>query len=178
MLSRNPLLQKTPHPLEKAYHDHSFKLRHALSNPVPEDFYFRPGSLPERRFQQAQHDFVVATYGARIAGKAPAVGDIPPERPLDEVDRLKWVKEDEARGEQSLERLPEQELFCLTQDKNSGKWGLPTVLASGKAPLHEVIESELTGVGGAFDGTGMDTWLVTKKPIGYINENGQRVSPV
>lgn len=91
---------------------------------------------------------------------------------------MKWVKEDEARGEQSLERLPEQELFCLTQDKNSGKWGLPTVLASGKAPLHEVIESELTGVGGAFDGTGMDTWLVTKKPIGYINENGQRVSPV
>ena len=167
-------MTKTLHPLEKTYLDFNLKLRHALSNPIPERFYFREGSLGERRFQLSEYEYVKEIYGKELSGPAPKVGDIPPERPVTEFERDHWVKKDEQRGEKSLERCPESEIFCLVQDK-SGRWDLPIVTLNQDETLSGSIDRWITGTEGWFDGKTMDTWLVTRKPVGLVKKGDDRV---
>jgi large subunit ribosomal protein L46 len=104
----------------------------------------------------------------------PEVGEMPVEDKEVEVDRYKWEKEDAARGEKSLERVPEGEVFCLVE--RDGKWELPGVRVKRGESLHDALERGVTGVEGAMKGEGLDTWLVTKKPIGMIKQGEQYVS--
>jgi len=168
-------LTKTPHPLETAYYDHTRDIRHALSNPLPESFYFREGSLPHRRWQQSEWEYLNKTYGSIIAGPAPEVGDIPAERPVEETSRDHWEKNDAERGDKSLERFPEEEVFCLVEKKEGG-WGFPEVVLKEGEGLHEAVEGRITGLDGWFGGKTMDSWLVTKKPIGFVKNGEERVS--
>lgn len=173
LLSRNPLLTPSLHPFEKAYYERNFKIRHALSNPVPKDFYFKTGSLSLRRFQGSEHEMETQWYGEKLAGPAPKIGDVPPEPAHDDVPRDHWAKQDEARGEKSLERRPEEEVYLLVQSK--GKWGFPGQDMQQGEALDEAI-SRITGTEGSLDGKTMDTWLVTRKPIGVIRDGDKRVS--
>ena len=178
LLSRPPLIQRTPHELETAYYIHSLRMRQALSNHIPESFYFRSGSLPHRRYKIAAHAFDVAAFGPEIAGPAPNVGEIPEERPIEAMPRDKWWKEDGERGNKSLERYPEDEVFCLVQDKSGEKkWGFPEVVVREGETLHGALETGLTSVDGALGGQTMDTWIVTRKPIGVVRDGQERVRP-
>lgn len=180
LLSRTPLLLRTPTPLESTYYAHSHTLRHALSNPPSTEFYFRPDSLPLRRFQLSEHAFRTRTYGGELAGPVPEVGDLPTESGIEEVDRDKWAREDSGRGEKSLERMAEEEVFCLVMRKEGqgeeGKWEFPSVDVGDGEGLHEAVERGLGGVDGGLGGRGMDSWLVTRKPIGVIHDGDTRVS--
>lgn len=173
LLSRAPLLTRTPSPLAQAYYDRSLKIRHALSNPTATNFYFKPGSLPLRRFQEAEYAKEVEYYGAKLVGKAPDVGDVQPEPELVETARDHWAKADEARGETSLERCPEEELFCLIESK--GKWTFPSTEVKAGEGLDEAVTARITGVDGALQGKSLDTWLVTRKPIGVVRDGEKRV---
>lgn len=176
MLSRQPLLTKTLHPVEETYYAHNLNIRHALSNPISEEFYFKEGSLPHRRWRRSEWEYLKKTYGEDIAGPEPDKGaDIPPERPVEEFARDHWVKEDAKRGEKSLERYPEEEVFCLVQRKDGGAWGFPEVGLEKGETLHGVVESKITGEKGWFGGKTMDTWLVTKKPVEHSKEGEERV---
>ncbi|RSH92615.1 54S ribosomal protein L17 mitochondrial [Saitozyma podzolica] len=135
LLSRPPLLTPSAHPLESAYYAHSSSVRSALSNPAPTQFYFKPGSLPLRRFQRSQHQHELETFGPRLAGSAPDVGDVPGEAPVEEVARDHWVKEDSERGEKSLERWPEEEVYCLVKDGK--RWSFPSTTVEKGEGLDE-----------------------------------------
>lgn len=176
LLSRPPLLTPTPTQLESTYHKYTTSLQHAISNPASQtqNFYFKSGSLPLRRFQASNHAYELSTYGSKIAGKAPELGDIPAETPVVEIARDEWEKKDSARGEKSLERQPEGEVFLLVKGKDS-KWGFPrTQVAQGES-LEEAV-GRIRGVRGQLGGEGMDSWLVTKKPIGSISSASDIVS--
>ncbi|ORY28653.1 hypothetical protein BCR39DRAFT_534699 [Naematelia encephala] len=172
ILSRPPLLQHSPSELESTYHASNLALRNAISNPTPTNFYFRAGSLPARRFDLRTYEYESATFGKSIAGKAPDVGDIPGEPEVTVLPRDKWEKEDAARKEKSLERWPEEEIFCLVKEK--GKWKFPTTRVQDQEVLHEAVDKRLTGVQGALGGEGLDSWLVTKKPIGVVKNGEER----
>ncbi|WVQ85453.1 hypothetical protein IAT38_007618 [Cryptococcus sp. DSM 104549] len=175
LLSRPPLLTPTPNTFEEAYHAHSRKVEHALSSPLPTEFYFKGGSLPLRRHLVAEHELVTETYGKEMAGKAPDVGDIPAETEYEVIERDHWEKEDAARGDRSLERKPEEEVFCLVQQKGKdGKWGFPTVQTEPLEGLDEAVTRGITGVEGSLGGKKMDSWLVTKKPVGLIKDGESR----
>lgn len=175
LLSRTPLLTPTPQPFEKAYYERNFKIRHALSNPVSTDFYFKTGSLAMRRFLGSEHELERKFYGDKLAGPKPKIGDVPPEPAHESTPRDHWVKADEARGEKSLERCPEEELFCLVQTK--GKWTFPsTDMKIGEAL--DAAVTRITGLQGSLDGKTMDTWLVTRKPVGLVRDGDKRVSPL
>ena len=179
LLSRTPLLTRSLHPLEATYHAHSLHLRHALSNPPPTEFYFRPDSLPFRRFILAEHAFTSSTYGEELAGPKPDVGDLPGELEIEEVARDRWEREDTGRGEKSLERWAEEEVFCMVKrkDGNGGeKWEFPGVTIGVGEGLHEAVERGLVGVDGGLGGRGMDTWLVARKPVGVLRNGDARVS--
>ncbi|GFZ43199.1 hypothetical protein JCM24511_00918 [Saitozyma sp. JCM 24511] len=172
LLSRPPLLTPSAHPLEAAYYAHSASVRSALSNPAPTQFYFKPGSLPLRRFQRSQHQHELETFGPRLAGSAPDVGDVPGEAPVDEVARDHWVKEDSERGEKSLERWPEEEVYCLVKDGK--RWSFPSTTVEKGEGLDEAVKRGLVGVEGKLGGQGMDSWLVTRKPVGLLKDGEAR----
>jgi large subunit ribosomal protein L46 len=174
LLSRHALLTPTPEPLAKAYYDYQTKLRHALSNPVPTDFYFKSGSLALRRFLESEHAVEEKFYGAKVAGPKPELGDVQPEPPLEEKSRDHWEKADASRGERSLERFPEEEVFCLVQAK--GKWTFPSTSLQAGEGLDEAVTERIIGVKGQLNGQGMDTWLVTRKPVGLVRNGEERVS--
>lgn len=174
LLSRHALLTPTPEPLAKAYYAYQTKLRHALSNPLPTDFYFKSGSLALRRYLESEHQVEEKFYGSKIAGPTPDLGEIQPEPPLEEIPRDHWEKADAERGERSLERFPEEEVYFLVQSK--GKWTFPSTSLQAGEGLDEAVTSRITGVTGQLGGQGMDTWLVTHKPVGLVRNGEERVS--
>lgn len=127
-----------------------------------------------RRYAESEYAKERSYYGERIAGKAPDVGEVQPEPELVETARNHWAKADEARGDSSLERAPEEELFCLVQSK--GKWTFPSTVVQNGETLDLAVKNRITGVEGGLGGNTMDTWLVTAKPIGLIREGDKRVS--
>jgi hypothetical protein len=102
------------------------------------------------------------------------VGDLPAELEVEVMERDHWVKADLERGERSLERMPEEELYCLVQ--REGRWEFPrTDVKKGEA-LDEAVKRGLVGVEGEMGGRGMNSWVVTKKPVGVVREGEDRVS--
>ncbi|TYJ53736.1 hypothetical protein B9479_005644 [Cryptococcus floricola] len=174
LLSRSPLLTPTPTPLETSYHAHSRSIAHALSNPLPTDFYFKTGSLPLKRHLVREHQYETEIYGEKLAGKAPDVGEIPAETDYEEIARNHWEQADAQRGDKSLERKPEEEVFCVVKTKEGGKWTFPGVEAGRLEPMHEAVERGITGVEGSLGGQGMDSWLVTRKPVGLVKDGESR----
>jgi large subunit ribosomal protein L46 len=84
-----------------------------------------------------------------------------------------WEQEDSKRGEKSLERQPELELYCLVQGKD-GKWEVPKVQLEQGESLDDAV-GRIRGVGGWMEGQSMDTWLVTRKPIGSLKSDKEIV---
>ncbi len=142
LVHRAPLLTPTPHPLEAAYHAYSASLHAALANPAPTDFYFKKGSLLERRFVLAQWEAERERFGARLAGKRPDVGDIPGEEAVVLQHR---EPEGEGGGEGSgeadrtkLERRGDRSVYLVVREKGSDAWTLPSGPLEGSENLHEV----------------------------------------
>lgn len=129
-----------------------------------------------RRFQLSNHASELATFGPKLAGKAPALGDVPAEAEVQEVPRDQWAKDDATkRKEKSLERYPEEEVYCLVKQK--GKWTFPRVpieFHRGEG-LDETVRRGVLGVEGSLGGRGMDSWVVSRKPIGMTQEGEERV---
>lgn len=90
------------------------------------------------------------------------------------LSRDHWEKADSDRGERSLERFPEEEVFCLVE--TGGKWGFPRAEVKKGEGLDEAIRRGLTGVEGELGGKGMDSWIVARKPVGVVREGDARVS--
>jgi large subunit ribosomal protein L46 len=140
LIHRAPLLTPTPSVFDQAYHQYSSSLRLALSNPIPTEFYFKKGSLTERRFSRAQWQREKAVFGEKLAGKQPDVGELPAE---DEVKlNVRESEEDvsdvSSESAKKLERKGDGNLYLLVKNKESGKWSLPTGVLQGGEALHEV----------------------------------------
>ncbi|WWC58539.1 mitochondrial 54S ribosomal protein mL46 [Kwoniella dejecticola CBS 10117] len=177
ILSRNPLLTPTPSELESSYNSYSRALKHSLSTPLPTEFYFKSGSLPLRRYLKQENEYEKEIYGERLSGgKVEGVDDIPPETEYEVLPRDHFLNQDEAAGlgEQSLERYPEEEVYCLVQSKQTNKWGFPNAPVGRLESLDEVVSAKIIGVEGQLDGKGMDSWLVTRKPVGMYKDGEQR----
>ncbi|KAG7571122.1 hypothetical protein FFLO_00947 [Filobasidium floriforme] len=168
LIHRAPLLTPTPSAFDQAYHQYSSSLRLALSNPIPTEFYFKKGSLTERRFSRAQWQREKAVFGEKLAGKQPDVGELPAE---DEVKlNVRESEEDvsdvSSESAKKLERKGDGNLYLLVKNKESGKWSLPAGGLQGGEALHEAASRTVaTQVGQE-----MDLWLVTRKPVGLIEE--------
>ncbi|WWD18045.1 hypothetical protein CI109_102492 [Kwoniella shandongensis] len=177
LLSRPPLITPTPTPFESAYYSHSQSVQHALSSPLPLEFYFKSGSLPLRRHLLSDHEYSSKIYGPRIAGSAPDVGgDIPPETEYEILSRDHFENSDAEtkRGEKSLERYPEEEVFCLVQQEQNKKWTFPQTQVERLEALDEAVTEKVIGVEGSLGGIGMDSWLVTRKPVGVVKDGASR----
>ncbi|KAJ7168082.1 39S mitochondrial ribosomal protein L46-domain-containing protein [Mycena crocata] len=175
ILNRAPILTPSPTVFERAFYAYQQRIRRALHNPFPTDFYFKPGSLLEARFNAEERFRERIAWGPNYAKEE----DISPERRAAEqaaIDQMALQDRsddplmprvhpaDEARDYQSLDRKGRRNIYLLTRTIQNGRavWEFPRGLAQPGELLHQAAQRDFH----AKCGKHMDTWIVTRKPIG------------
>ncbi|KAF8310206.1 hypothetical protein DL93DRAFT_2084794 [Clavulina sp. PMI_390] len=175
ILARAPLLTPTPTPLEQTYHDYHARLQRTLATPFPTEFYFKKGTLLERRFQAEERLREQAAFGEGFDGEegAERLEDVPSEE--DDVTLLSRENEADRKGDvTSLDRKGERSLYLLVKPKG-GKdksWTFPMWNAGLEQPLHKNVQA---GVIDSF-GANMNTWIVSRQPIGFVDQSDKKPS--
>jgi large subunit ribosomal protein L46 len=174
ILNRSPTLTRTPTSFERAYYGYQARLQRALHNPFPYEFYFKPGSLLESKFNLEERKRDRKAFGPGFGADhplAPGAGVSAQDlkkfgRDEDETPAPRVHASDESGELKSLDRKGQRNLYLLvkqTTDAANTTWRFPEseVTTSGEL-LHESAARDLKGL----CGEGMDTWIVSRKPIG------------
>ncbi|KAF5358528.1 hypothetical protein D9756_001757 [Leucocoprinus leucothites] len=168
ILNRSPILTRPLTPFEQAYHAYQARIRRALHQPFPYDFYFKQGSLLETRFNLEEKEREKAAFGS---GFVQEEWQDPVKAEADKA-AVKVLAQQEGEGEpltprvhasdksgdtKSLDRAGERNLYLLLKSKENGKdvWRFPQ---GGVEKSDFLYQAEC--------GEKMDTWIVSRNPIG------------
>lgn len=192
VLNRSPILTPSPTPFEKAYYAYQARIRRALHQPFPYDFYFKQGSLLETRYNLEEKDREQAAFGPTYAQ------DDYQDQAKEEADKaaVKLLAQQEGEGEslaprehpsdksgdiKSLDRAGERNLYLLLRSRDGDRdlWRFPQGGIEKGDFLHQVghhfrdrsanadnpsqaAQKDLEAECGEY----MDTWVVSRNPIG------------
>ncbi|SCU96810.1 LADA_0H02872g1_1 [Lachancea dasiensis] len=195
ILSRIPIVTQDLTSLEKQYYDYQSELEKRLMWTFPQYFYYRKGTLAEKRFLAAQKGPVSRQPGVWFPKGIPDVkhnrerrtkqvvnlphslsnGGSSEEgsdgdsisRPI--VPNSRITQADKSSDLQSLERGLSSTLYLLVKN-NTGQWKFPSFpvkssLDSKKRPLHATAEAGLRDLGGP----NINTWSISNTPAGVLN---------
>lgn len=183
LLTRAPIVTKDLSQFEKVYYNYQEELERRLMWTFPHYYYFRKGSLSERKFVQAQKGPVSKQPGVFYEKGVPDVVHNRERRlkqnltiPKDEyeestmsdiskpvIPNSRITKADEAGDVKSLERKLPRTLYLLTNDSKLG-WKLPSFATEEKDALHKMAESGLRKLGGEE----INTWTVARSPAAVL----------
>ncbi|CCH58363.1 hypothetical protein TBLA_0A05700 [Henningerozyma blattae CBS 6284] len=194
ILSRIPIVTPDLTEFEKKYYNYQSELEKRLMWTFPYYFYFRKGTLAERRFLKAQKYPVSKQPGVWYPKGIPDIRQnrerrskqdviLPKEQEdinesLEKISRPvvpnpRTTKADETGDLTSLERKLSRTLYLLLKNK-TGEWEFPTFqLKEDDALLHLNAETGLRTLGGK----NINTWTVSKTPVAaYENNNGSDIT--
>jgi large subunit ribosomal protein L46 len=170
ILNRSPILTRTLDPFEEAYHTYQRRLYRALSQTLPANVYFKPGSLLQRRVAieelarekeafgedweplrglRVEEDDVAGgeNEGAGGMGTKSFAQQMAEEAELEEKPQSRVHRADVEGDVKSLDRLGERNLYLIV--KQDLVWTFPTGSAeTEQVPLHEArctIQSKESG---------------------------------
>lgn len=148
ILSRTPQITRDATPFEQAYFDYREKLERQESTATPTEFYFKKGSVAERRWkheeqaraeamkdnassltqavQQSQATWEKENEGLATTTKA------------DKVERT--TKADVENNKQSLDRCLQRTLYLVVKKSGSEPWQFPESAVDASEYLHEVSQ--------------------------------------
>ncbi|CAO0801071.1 unnamed protein product [Mucor circinelloides] len=174
ILSRTPQITRDATPFEQAYFDYREKLERQESTATPTEFYFKKGSVAERRWkheeqaraeamkdnassltqavQQSQATWEKENEGLATTTKA------------DKAERT--TKADAENNKQSLDRCLQRTLYLVVKKSGSEPWQFPESAVDTSEYLHEAAERTLKEE----CGSDMDTWFVGRQPIGIYKQ--------
>ncbi|EIW60631.1 mitochondrial 54S ribosomal protein YmL17/YmL30 [Trametes versicolor FP-101664 SS1] len=180
ILNRSPILTRTPTLFERAYFAYQSRIRRAIFNPFPTEFYFKTGSLLERKFAREERLREREAFGGpwSLKRRKPAAAamdeDGVPLASGDQADNMgeepveppaPRIHESDKTGDvKSLDRKGERNLYLLVRGKDhAGKqvWRFPQGPLQEGEQLHKAALRDLE----AECGINMDAWVVGKKPI-------------
>ena len=181
MVTRSPVLLRTPTPLEREYYRFNRALGDAVSQPFPKELYFKKGSAAEARFdayyRALQQTWDVGTETKTPESLAGAAANRGSEGPENEESLYatmpRTTRADEACDVRSLERALDRTLYLVVAPKGDQR-GAPAWRFPAKEVKREDRGSETTLHGTATDavtdafGNTMDLWLVSKLPIAVL----------
>ncbi|PPQ64649.1 hypothetical protein CVT26_002739 [Gymnopilus dilepis] len=173
ILNRAPILTRSPTPFEKAYYSYQARIRRSLHNPFPNDFYFKPGTLLETRFNLEERKREHRAFGPGFLPKE----DISEEKRLADIAAVEQLAQQEGEGEElmprvhpsdtngdtkSLDRQGQRNLYLLLHTSEQGKdvWRFPQGGVAKDQFLHQAAQRDLLNE----CGDKMDTWIVGKAP--------------
>ncbi|RXW20740.1 hypothetical protein EST38_g5095 [Candolleomyces aberdarensis] len=175
ILNRSPILTKAPTPFETAFYSYQARIRRALSNPFPHDFYFKQGSLLQTRFNLEERQREKRAFGPSFL----PTEDVDPEKAAADKAAVEQLAQQEGEGEEltsrthkadltndvkSLDRKGQRNLYLLLLAEENGKdvWRFPQGGLEKGDLLHQAAQKDLF----AECGEQMDTWIVGRNPIG------------
>lgn len=173
ILNRAPIITRTPTPFERAYYAYQARLRRALSNPFPYDFYFKQGSILETRFTTEERKRERRAFGREFG----VADDLDSEKAAANRAAAEQLAEQEGEGERmvprvhpsdeskdlkSLDRKGKRNLYLLLQE-NEGAWRFPQGNVKRAELLHQAAQRDLLAECGEY----MDSWIVSRNPIGH-----------
>ncbi|KAF8874638.1 60S ribosomal protein L17 [Gymnopilus junonius] len=175
ILNRAPILTRSPTAFEQAYYSYQARIRRSLHNPFPYDFYFKPGTLLETRFNLEERKRERLAFGPGFLEKE----DISEEKRQANIAAVEQLAQQEGEGEElmprthssdlkedtkSLDRRGQRNLYLLLHTSQDGKniWRFPQGGVEKGQFLHQAAQQDLLNE----CGDKMDTWIVGKAPIG------------
>ncbi|KIK18315.1 hypothetical protein PISMIDRAFT_632200 [Pisolithus microcarpus 441] len=180
ILNRSPLLTRTPTPFERAFYAYQARIHRALHNPFPYDFYFKQGSPLETRFnieeRRRERRAFGAPFGTVKLEERDEATELMEMSMRDETDEsMPRIHEADLKDDlKNLNRKGQRNLYAMLRTNENGKdvWRLPTGPVEKGEPLHisaiRRLEDEC--------GRNMDTWLVSRNPIGVYHPPKLNVS--
>lgn len=159
ILNRSPILTRTPTSFERAYYAYQARIQRALHNPFPHDFYFKPGSLLESKFNLEERKRDRKAFGPGFGADhplAPGAGLTAQDlkkfgRDEDETPAPRVHASDASGDVKSLDRKGQRNLYLLIQQQRADStdaaaaaattntvWKFPEIVVSNNELLHEV----------------------------------------
>ncbi|KAG6833495.1 hypothetical protein H0H87_006067 [Tephrocybe sp. NHM501043] len=181
ILNRSPLITRTPSLLERAYYSYQARIRRALHNPFPLDFYFKQGSLLETKFSMEEKKRERRAFGAKFqteeefvskekaAADKAAADQLAMQEGEDNALMPRVHEADASRDCKSLDRKGKRNIYLLLQTKVDDKkvWRFPQGGVEKGELLHQAAQRDLF----AECGDKMDTWIVSRNPVGVYKES-------
>ncbi|SJM88056.1 related to 54S ribosomal protein L17, mitochondrial [Zygosaccharomyces bailii] len=193
ILSRIPLVTPEINQLESQYYEYQNELRRRLMWTFPYYFYYKNGTVAERRFISAQRGPVSKQPGVwfpkgvpdvrhnrerslkqeivlpRESNEAATQGKNDLSRPI--VPNSRVTDADKKGDLASLERKLARTLYLLVENSN-GEWRFPSFAVENNTPLHIGANQGLKALGG----NELLTWSVSNTPAGVIkNSEGDNI---
>jgi large subunit ribosomal protein L46 len=190
LLTRQPIVTPELSALERVYYNYQEELERRIMWTFPHYYYFKKGSLSERRFIKAQKGPVSKQPNVLYEKGEPDVVHnrerkhkqdviIPKEeyeessmsdisRPVEPNSRI--TEADKANDTTSLERALPRTLHLLVKDSKQG-WKLPSFTLPQETPLHRAAESGLRELGGE----GINTWTVARSPAAVLKYENEKL---
>lgn len=155
LLNRSPLITRTPTDFEKAYYAYQARIERALHNPLPYDFYFKPNSPLEIRFDKEELEREKEAFGKsgspspRVKAEVETSDDSDPhalplmEAAQEEVEKpMPREHESDRTGDvKSLNRQGQRNIYLVVLSKDSsGKesWKFPQTPVTKDQNLFDV----------------------------------------
>lgn len=150
ILNRSPTLTRTPTPFERAYYAYQARIRRALHNPFPYEFYFKQGSLLETRFNIEEAEREQLAFGKDFTGEVVtnekeeankrAVAQLSQQEGEGEVIMPRTHEADIKKDTKSLDRKGARNLYLLLRVDQDGKqvWRFPQGGVEKGELLHQV----------------------------------------
>ncbi|KAF5098112.1 hypothetical protein DV451_003538 [Geotrichum candidum] len=180
ILSRIPIVTPELSNFEKAYYHYQDELERRLMWTFPQYFYFKKGTLSERKFTAAQKGPVTRQPGVWYPRGVPDIKFnrerrfkqeiVIPRENSEDGDSLSdpivpnpRVTEADAKNDtRALTRKLDRTLYLLVQQNS--EWKFPSFSLEAKEPLHDAAERGLRQIGGV----NMKTWTVSNTPAAVI----------
>lgn len=176
VLNRSPIITRTPTLFERAYYAYQARMRRALHNPFPLDFYFKEGSLLETRFNMEEKKRERKAFGPTFGldefiskEKAAAEKAAADQLALQEGDTEELMPRvhisDTNRDFKSLDRKGKRNIYLLLRTTEDGQdsWRFPEGGVEKGELLHQAAQRDLH----VECGSNMDTWIVGRNPVGF-----------
>lgn len=149
ILNRSPILTRTPTSLERAYYAYQARAQRALHNPFPHEFYFKPGSLLESKFNLEERKRDRRAFGPSFGADHPLApgADVTAQdlkkfgRDEDETHAPRVHTSDVNDDVKSLDRKGQRNLYLLIKqkpDEAAAVWKFPEIAVADNELLHEV----------------------------------------
>ncbi|CAB4391827.1 unnamed protein product [Rhizophagus irregularis] len=179
VLTRPPQILRDLHPFEKEYYLYQQKLEQIHSPPFPQDFYFKKGSIAEKRWNKRKEQdkknalSVFSEFNDNLKDKSDIVegeedinndnkslGDVEEE----EIKIASRITQDDLNNNlKSLNRALHRTLYLIVKKpRDEHAWQFPQGGVNNRESLIQAAARELEEE----CGNKMDVWFVGRRPIG------------
>ncbi|KAF9036966.1 hypothetical protein BDZ89DRAFT_1061655 [Hymenopellis radicata] len=176
ILNRSPILTRTLSDFEIAYHAYQARLRRALHNPFPYEFYFKEGSIIETRFvveeRKREREAFGPSFGldddldkAKAAAARAAAAQLAEQEGEHEAMMPREHPADISNNVESLDRKGMRNLYLVLKTTNKEDrevWRFPQGRIQKGELLHQAAQRSLADECDQY----MDSWIVSRNPIG------------